>query len=54
MYNGAQHSIAASILTTSAVAFIWWPLAIFALIALGIAIMRITVKRAQISPDFAD
>ena len=49
MYNGAPHSIAATVLTASA-AFIWWPLAIFALIALGIAIMRITVKRPQIQP----
>ena len=50
MYNGAPHSIAATVLTASAAAFIWWPLAIFALIALGIAIMRITVKRPQIQP----
>ena len=50
VYNSASHVVATGVLTASAAAFVWWPLAVFAMIALVIALGRIFVKRQQIQP----
>ena len=50
MYDGATGTLAATGATFSAAAMLWWPMAIFALLAVGIALLRIARKRAQIEP----
>jgi hypothetical protein len=50
MYDSATGTLAATGATFSAAALIWWPLAIFAILAVGIALVRMGVVRTQIQP----
>jgi len=50
MYDNVTGSLAATGATFSAASLIWWPMAIFAMLAVGIALIRMGVKRSQISP----
>jgi len=50
MYDSATASLSVAGLTLSSASFIWWPMAIFAMIAMTIALGRIFLKRDQIQP----
>lgn len=50
MYDNATGTLAATGVTFSAASLIWWALAIFAILAVAIALIRIGVKRSQIAP----
>jgi hypothetical protein len=50
MYNGTNAALAATGASFSLASLIWWPLAAFALLAAGIALLRIAKKRRQIEP----
>lgn len=50
MYDNATGALAATGATFTAAAMIWWPMAIFAILAVGIALIRIAVKRSPIKP----
>ncbi len=50
MYDNATGTLAATGVTFSAASLIWWPLAIFAIVAVAIALIRIGVRRSQVAP----
>ena len=50
MYDSASTSVLIAGATFSGAAFLWWPMAVFALLAMTLALVRIFVVRAQIEP----
>ena len=50
MYDSASSTVLIAGAAFSGAAFLWWPMAIFALVAMTIALGRIFVVRAQIEP----